>query len=193
MAKTDALDLEVGATDLARLLGISERRIRELRDRGTIPDNGRGRYVLGIAVPAYSEHIRALGAGWKGEGEGGEVLDLTAERARKAKEEADRLEMQNAVMRGELLARSDVDAAVIEDYSRVRAKLLGIPSKVAPLVAATSEPREAEGLVKRAINEALQELSDPEALFDAGAGLADGSEAAADLDSEPVGGSRKEA
>lgn len=193
MPKANIAETVVSAVDLAGLLGISERRVRELRDRRVIPDNGRGRYELGVAIPAYCAHQRAVAAGHRGEGEDGEVLDLTAERARKAKEEADRLEMQNAQMRGELLARADVDAAVIEDYSRVRARLLNIPSKVAPLVAAVTEPREAEGMVKRAINEALQELSDPDALAAAGAGLAGGAETAAEVDGERMGRPRKEA
>lgn len=143
----------------------------------------------------YVRHLRALAAGWKGEGEDGDVLDLTAERARKAKEEADRLEMQNAQMRGDLVARGDVEAGIIGAFSRVRAKLIGIPSKVAPLVAAMTEPRACETAIRKPIYEALDELAETtldDLHRDFGA-LLDGSEAPAGADGERVGGSRAEA
>jgi len=179
--------------EVADHLDLSRQAVGDLVRRGIFESKGPRGLDIDDCRVRYVRHLRAMAAGWKGEDEDGEVLDLTAERARKAKEEADRLEMQNAQMRRELLPRADVDAAVIEDYSRVRARLLNVPSKVAPLVAAATEPREAEGLVKRAIYEALQELSDPEALFDTGAGMADGIEASADADRERVGRSREEA
>lgn len=195
MAKTSIVDMVVSAADLATLLGISDRRVRELRDRRLIPDNGRGRYVLGIAIPAYSAHQRAVASGHRSEGEDGEVLDLTAERARKAKEEADRLEMQNAQMRGELVARGDVEAGIIGAFSRVRAKLIAIPSKVAPLIAAMTEPRACETAIRKPIYEALEELAGTtvdDLHRDFGAVL-DGVPSTAGIDGEPVGGSRAEA
>jgi hypothetical protein len=93
-------------------------------------------------------------------GADGDDLDLNAERARKAKEEADRLEMQNAQMRGELLPRDDVDAAVVAAFARVRSRMIGIPSKVAPVVAVMESPAEVEDAVRKAVYEALKELSE---------------------------------
>jgi hypothetical protein len=87
-------------------------------------------------------------------------LDLTEERARKAKEEADRLEMMNAQMRGELLLRGDVDAAVAGAFARVRARIIGIPAKVAPVVAIMDSPAEVQGVLREAVYEALRELSE---------------------------------
>lgn len=120
----------------ARQLGIDRRTVAARL--ASVPPDGRIR-----KAPAWflATALRAMTK--QGRSDDPEALDLTTERARREKAAADRLEMQNAVMRGELLPRADVDAAVIEDCSRVRARLLGIPSKVAPLVAATTEPREA--------------------------------------------------
>lgn len=57
-----------------------------------------------------------------------------------------------------------------EDYSRVRARLLNIPSKVVPYLVDMPDPARAAETVRKAIHEAVAELSVPETLLDAGAG-----------------------
>lgn len=147
------------AHDLGAIVGVSERRIRELRDQGVIPDNGQGRYILGEAVAAYCAHLRPS-QGRAAAGGSAEDLDLTVERARKAKEEADRLEMQNAQMRHQLLARADVDAAVTAAFARVRARLIGLAAKLAPILMTLQSAAEAQAAIREAINGVLRELSE---------------------------------
>jgi terminase small subunit / prophage DNA-packing protein len=144
--------------DVAAHLFMSRQNASELFGRGILPDRGRAGADLDECRRAYIEHIRAQAAGRVGSGDG--ELDLTEERARKAKEEADRLEMLNAQTRGELLARADVDAAVIGAFARVRARMIGVPSKVAPVVVTMDTPAEAEAAIRKAIYEALKELAD---------------------------------
>lgn len=117
-------------------------------------------------------------------------LDLSAERARKAKEEADKLEMQNAQLRGDLLAREDVDAAVVGAFARVRSRVIGIPSKVAPLIVGMESPAEVEAVVRRAIYDALRELSETSvaALCGDDGEMVAGAGAAPGFDGEPMGG-----
>lgn len=93
--------------------------------------------------------------------EGGKpAKSLEAEKTRHQKEAADRLEMENAARRGELLERVVVDAAVVAAFSRVRSRMLAIPSKAAPLVVQDMEIAEAEHLIRSQVIEALQELAD---------------------------------
>jgi terminase small subunit / prophage DNA-packing protein len=143
--------------DVADHLFMSRQNAGDLFARGILPDRGRGGADLDECRRAYIEHIRAQAAGRLGTGDGD--LDLTEERARKAKEEADRLEMMNAQMRGELLARGDVDAAVGAAFARVRAKMLSVPTKVAAEAMLVDTPAEAEALIREAVAEALGELS----------------------------------
>ncbi len=76
------------------LVGISQQAVSDLVRRGVLADGAAGdEWLL-----AYCDHLREVAAG-----RGGEAgKDLTAERARLAREQADRLAMQNAVTRGEL-------------------------------------------------------------------------------------------
>lgn len=142
--------------EVAAALGVNDRTVGDLVSRGILPDApGRGQWDIAACTRAYIAHLREQAAGRAGDGE----LDLVEERARLAKEQADRHEMENAVRRGELLERAHVDAAVIGAFARVRARLLAIPSKLAPQVVQSDEPAEAEQMIRAAVCDALRELS----------------------------------
>jgi hypothetical protein len=85
-------------------------------------------------------------------------LLLGDERARLAKEQADGLAMKNAQLRGELLPRDEVAAAVQAAFSRVKAKLLAIPTKSAPVLAGVASPMQVKTRLTESIHEALAEL-----------------------------------
>lgn len=108
-------------------------------------------------------------------------LDPAQERARKDRELADKTAMENEARRGQLVDRADVDAAVIGAFSRVRSRLLSIPSKAAPLVAQDLEIAEIEHLIRSQVIEALQELSETNVaeLADDHGGMVEGVDAAA--------------
>ena len=84
--------------------------------------------------------------------------DLEDAKARKLTAEAELAEIELAKARAEVVVIAEVAKLVGEDYAAVRAKLLAIPSKLAPQMAI--EPTEAgcRALLQRAINEALDEL-----------------------------------
>jgi terminase small subunit / prophage DNA-packing protein len=169
-------------------VGVSQPTVSELCQRGIIPRDDKGKLDLDEARLAYCAHLRSVASGRSGNIE--VDLDITEQRARKAKEEADKLEMQNAQLRGELLAREDVDAAVVSAFARVRARLIGVPSKVAPLVVVMDNPAEIEGSIRKAIYEALKELADTSVTDLCGdyGDMVEDSGAAAGPDGEPVGG-----
>jgi phage terminase Nu1 subunit (DNA packaging protein) len=142
--------------EVAVALGVSDRTIGELMAKGILPDvPARGQWDLAACTKAYIAHLREQAAGRAGSGD----LDLVEERARLAKEQADRHEMENRARRGELLERAEVDAAVIGAFARVRARLLAVPGKLAPQVLLLDEPAEAEAAIRAAVCDALRELS----------------------------------
>lgn len=76
------------------LVGISQQAVSDLVRRTILPDGATGdEWLL-----AYCDHLREVAAG-RG---GSNAMELAAERARLAREQADKLAMQNAVTRGEL-------------------------------------------------------------------------------------------
>lgn len=89
-------------------------------------------------------------------------LDFNEQRARREKEAADKLELENAVTRGELVQASEVEEMWGGEYSRVKNKLMAIPPKLAPLMLGVKTPAEAQEIIKAVIHEALDELSRPD-------------------------------
>lgn len=184
--------------DCASHLFLTERSFYELLGAGKVdrqPTNG---YDLDIVREQYIESLRETAAG-RSAASGN--LDLPAERARLAKEQADGQEMKNAVTRGELLPRSEVTAAVTSAFARVRARLLAVPTKTAPLLLGVSDLADLTGKLSDGIHEALAELSgtivvavsdaDDEEGSDGGvSGLVEGAGASAEADGFAVGGHR---
>lgn len=86
---------------------------------------------------------------------------LTIEEAkrRRAVAEAQLAEMQVAREAGRLVEVAAVDEVMIATFSRVRARLLAVPSRVSPLLVGCT-PAEAHEVVRKAIWAALQELSE---------------------------------
>lgn len=175
---------------MARILGISEVHLGRLSKAGSLPQPvERGKWNVVQCVQAFLAHkIAAFEP--QGEGVKSEELLLVTARRVKTEAEADAQEMKNALMRRDLLRREDVDAAATAAFARVRARLLAVPPKVAPVVVTDGEPAIAERTVRAAIYEALKELSDSTLgdlcgndyvmVADAGA--------AAGTDGEPMGG-----
>lgn len=98
------------------LVGISQQAVSDLCRRQVLRDGEPARTWL----LAYCEHLRDIAAGRGGEG----ALELATERARLAREQADKIAMQNAVTRGalapaylleEVLARAGARASRILD------------------------------------------------------------------------------
>ena len=129
-------------------LGISTGRVHQLVQSGIFPKRGTlDEYVL---------------ANEKRESANGEQLDLTAERARVAKEQADKLTMENAERRGELVEFQATVTKWRSEATRVKNRLLAMPSKLAPLMIGVKKPAEAQSILEQAVHEALSELSQPD-------------------------------
>lgn len=87
-------------------------------------------------------------------------LDLQDERARLAKEQADKYELENAERRGELLNAVEVREKWVEIASSVRSKLLPLPVKIARVAVGSNDLREIESKVRTELYQALNELAD---------------------------------
>jgi len=175
---------------------LTDRRVAQLVKEGVLPRAERGRYELAPVVQAYIGYLRERSIrADAGELVDPDALDLAAERARLAKEQADGQEMKNAILRRELLLRDDVEAFINSANARVRARMLGVPSKAAPVARTAGSTAEAEAVIREAIYEALLELSQTsieDMCGDAIVGVAD-AEAPAEVERKRVGRPRKAA
>lgn len=115
----------VTAADLADWLGLTPNRVHALGRDGVLPRAADKTYPLRASVRAYADHCRQLAKGKATDAE------LAAEKLRLAREQADKVSIQNAKARGELIATVDVSRAWGEVATDLRAAVLAISSRVA--------------------------------------------------------------
>ena len=84
----------VSKTEAAEWLGITRQALEKRPDLIIMSGS---KVDLKPTILAYCAHVRGIASGRGGEEQ---VLDLTKERARLAKEQADEKEIKNAVLRG---------------------------------------------------------------------------------------------
>jgi phage terminase Nu1 subunit (DNA packaging protein) len=92
-------------------------------------------------------------------GENGEGPDYQIERARLTKLQADKVELELGQIRGSLLSREVVLDYWIEKAAKIRAKLLSLPSRLAPRVAPPDKLVQTQEAAREIIYEALEELA----------------------------------
>jgi phage terminase Nu1 subunit (DNA packaging protein) len=142
--------------EIMTLTGYDRRTVAN-RLQGVEPIGGDGRgkkYTLRQFIEACENRFRA--SMHKGE-EGS--LDPVYERARKDKELADKTALENRVRREELLEAEKVKKVWVNEVMNTRSKLLNLPSRMATLVAATTDPAEVNELLMGCVREILDELS----------------------------------
>lgn len=145
---TDLADLSCTADDLAALAGVSARHIRRLG----IPKVGRNRYLLADAIPAL---IEAMGGGDAG-------AELTRERVRKTRADADLAELELAKARAEVAPLSDIARAWEGYTAQIRARMMQIPQRAVVQLVGESDETKIKSVLMGEIKLALSEASDPE-------------------------------
>lgn len=163
--------------ECAAALGVDERTVRRWSDEDDpVPRNGDYTYNLPLVIAWW--HARESGSG----------LDLNAERARLAKEQADKTALDNEQRRGRLLSADQVELAWSNHIANARARLLSMPPKLGPQLTNVADPNIIATRIRAEVNAALWEL----VIDDQPAAAADQSdpdmEAAAGIDDQPVGG-----
>ena len=125
-------------------------------------------------------------------------LDIDEARRRKLAAEAALAELALRVQRGELIEIETIAKAAGEEFANMRAKLLAMPSKLAPLIIGAKTMPEAQDILETAVVEALDEFT-LDARTDFNDTVADAEKsiaprnggkpkATAKADSKPVGG-----
>ena len=85
--------------------------------------------------------------------------DITEEKTRLTKAQADKAQLDVAVLEGKLIPTDQVEETWISYTSNCRGRMLTITNKVAHLVLASEDFAEVEKIIKQAIYEALEELA----------------------------------
>jgi phage terminase Nu1 subunit (DNA packaging protein) len=155
-----AADMLFSQQEIAALLGIS---VQAFVKWNVSSKEKRGREVL-----YYWPDVLAARDERDGKKKNGDGVDPRFEQAREHRARADRLELELAERRGELVYVAHMQEIFGRAITAFRARLRGAAAKLAPLVN-PKEPNLARDAIDREHDEALAELAD----FDGGAELAE--------------------
>lgn len=175
---------------MAYLLDITTRRLQQLADEGIVKPVKRGVWDL---VETTHGYIRYLRDGLKGPED---THDARRERARLLKAQADKVEIETAILRGSVVPSEVIKNTWGDMLAAFRARMLVLPSRAATQVLACTRFEEVEDMLRNIVHEALTELAeyDPKqyrhhesCLSHLDADHSDGS-AAAETDCQPARG-----
>lgn len=156
---TDISAITVNSATLEKIIGVSDRRIRQLAEEGIIVRTAKGRYKLMESARNYilflKVSIEASGADLP-DGK----LDLEEEKAIHERVKRQISELKLLTMRGELHKSLDVERVMTDMLVSVKAKLLSMPTKLAPLLVARENADYIRALINKEVLEALNELKD---------------------------------
>ena len=141
-----SIPAELGATELAPLLGLSVRHLQVLATNGIISASGRNRYPARACIAAYCSYIHARRA----------PDDLDAAKLALARANAEKVQLQNATARRELIPAATVRNEWLHLAADVRSRVLAIPQRIA---ARLSLDRAVAAALDRELKEALSDIA----------------------------------
>lgn len=191
----DLAPMKATLMDMQLMLGISSHEVARLVGESVLKKDTRGVYDFLYSMKGYIGYLQAR-SGMRGL-RSGAPTDYAEERARMTKAQADKHEMEAAVMAGTLVDIEQLTTEWETMLMSMKAKLVAIPSKVATLVADEDNPAIIQSIIDDYMREALQELAN----YGSGTGVSETDSAQGDespdpapeTDSKPVGRRRKAA
>lgn len=148
---------------VARFLDVSERRVRQLRDEKIIDEVRPGLYDLLDANRRYINYLR------KRNPESEEVVDYNTERALLVRVKRKNEELDLKIRENQLHSSEDVELVLSNMLINFRSRLMAIPARLSPILSKKTDKAEIFKIIKAQVDEALNELSDFNALFGEGA------------------------
>ncbi|MDO5391017.1 MAG: DNA-packaging protein [Eubacteriales bacterium] len=145
----------VNQKQLSRILGITDRRVRQLKESGVFENSSEGRgYELEKCVPEYIDY--------KVKAETGRSTNADIEEARLKHEDVKRKisELKLRRMRRELHEAADVEIFLSQMLSDFRNTLLSIPQRVSLELVGENDPLEISKVLEREMLLTLDTLSE---------------------------------
>lgn len=141
------------AQAIAKLLNISDRRVRQLRDEGIIEETLPGLYKLLETNHAYIDYL-------KGNSKIEENLNYYEERAKLVKTKRQNEELDLKIRKKDLHESSEIEEVMADMLTNFKVRLMAIPAKLSPVLAGLKDKTKIYKILQEAVEEGLNELSD---------------------------------
>lgn len=154
----DIETLTVSGMVMAKVLNVTDRRIRQYAEEGLIDKAVRGKYSLLSSVQKYIAFIKA-NKDIESMSENKE-LNYEDEHAKHEMVKRQIAEITLAKIKGDIHEADDVRRVMEHMLSNFRARLMNIPTKIAPVLLARDNINVIQSMIDKEIIEVLEELSD---------------------------------
>lgn len=152
--KMDAVVVNTQA--IAKMFGVSDRRVRQFVEEGIIDRIGHGRFNVIDTVNKYITHLRMA----SDQLDGNDITEsLEYERYLHEKAKREKAEIELAHIKGTMHSANEVEKVMNNMLASFRARILALPSKVAPSLV-NLEVADIEKIIESQVHEALNELAD---------------------------------
>lgn len=138
---------------------MTERNVRHLVKKKVLTEYRPGLFRLKENVRAYINYLRKQGP------EQEEEPDYNKERALMVRTKRETAELELKLRKNELHQSEDIELIMSDMLLRFRTKLMSIPAKQSPILAEKEDQKEVFKILKTAIDEALDELSNYDTAF----------------------------
>jgi phage terminase Nu1 subunit (DNA packaging protein) len=144
----------VTTEQISEILGVTTRRIQQLAKENALVRVAHGKYDLPASIQKYIEYMTVADILPDGE------LDKAQEEAKWTQARRKKTELELQIMKGELHRSEDVQLVMSDMLGNFRARLLAIPSKIAPQLLGLTDILTVKEMLKEAVYEAMNELAD---------------------------------
>lgn len=155
---TDIDGITVSASVLGNIFGVTDRRIRQMAEEGIVVRAAKGRYKLVDSLKNYLLTLKLTAEGVGVELTDGEI-NIEEEKALHERVKRHISELKLQVMKGSLHEAKDVERVMMDMLAAFKTKIMGIPSKTAPVLENRDAAYIKDHLAKEVV-EALSELAD---------------------------------
>ena len=145
----------VRAMDLAKMLGVSDRHIRDLANENVVKKTAQGKYLLLESVRGYIEYLKSRND-----------ADISL-KDEKIKEETKRIikdteikELKIKELKNQLHSADVIEKVMTDSLINMKGKLLSLSNKLAQQIIALDNLGEIQDVIQDGIFEALEELSE---------------------------------
>lgn len=143
---------------IASIFGLTDRRVRQLVEEGLIDRVKNGSYDLAQTVKRYIMFLRASSDGKELEKDSEAMYLIEKTKHEAAKREIAEIEL--AQIKGRMHDAVDIERVMTAMLMAFRAKMLSMPSKIAPILIAHNEIAVIQDIIQKEVHEALSELSE---------------------------------
>lgn len=152
-------ELEVSAAEMGEYLGVTERRVRQLKDEGIVISEKRGKYLLKKSVRAYIENMKA-----RDDEQTKDLAEikLKTEQEKWKHEQAKRrkTEIQVDILQRKVHYASDVELFWNAMCVNIKNRLKALPTRAAPLLLEMEDKQEIKSILQGEVESALNELAE---------------------------------